>query len=285
MADFEHRIASWRRELSSAMEGRPDVVDELEDHLRQELETLTRAGKTPDEAWDAALNRLGDVRKLSREFAKSSRAGWLPTRAAMTVLGGCGLASAAFLLVGVSGGRYEALLAVHIFAITLGYAATFAFGFAAASAVVSHAAGTFGARQSDALRRAGTPMLTAAVGLTLVGIVLGVIWLRANRGHYWGWDAREIGGLCVLAWNAAALVCVRRGTAAATMLAGVVGNAVVAAGWFGSVVIEPPRAQGVPGWYAAVLATFIMSQLALALAGLLPAGWLNRRRASGQGTA
>jgi hypothetical protein len=284
MSDFEDRISAWRTELSAAMQGRPDVVDELEDHLRQELEMLTRAGKTSDEAWDAALTQLGEARKLTREFAKSSRAGWLPTRAALAVLVACGLASAAFLLVGVSGGRFGALLAVHIFAITLGYAATFAFGFAAASAVVSHARGTFGPRQSDALRRAGTPMLFAAVGLTFVGIVLGAIWLRANRGHYWGWDAREIGGLCVLAWNAAALACLRRGTHAATMLAGVVGNAVVAAGWFGAVVIEPPRAQGVPGWYAAVLAAFIMSQLALALAGMLPAGWLNHR-ASGQGTA
>src|SRR5687768_6092071 len=142
MEDFEDHIAQWRKELSSTMQDRPDVVDELEDHLRQELETLTRAGKTPDEAWDAALNQLGDARKLTREFAKSSRAGWLPTRAALAVLGGCGLASAAILLAGVSGGRYGALLAVHIFAITLGYAATLAFGFAAASAVVSHATGT-----------------------------------------------------------------------------------------------------------------------------------------------
>ena len=49
MADFEDRIALWRRELSSGMEDRPEVVDELEDHLRQEIETLTRAGKTPGE--------------------------------------------------------------------------------------------------------------------------------------------------------------------------------------------------------------------------------------------
>src|SRR5687768_7417470 len=109
MADLEERIAAWRKELSSAMEDRPDVVDELEDHLRQEIETLTRAGKAPGEAWDAAIERLGDARRLAREFSKSPRAAWMPTRVAMAVLIVCGLAIGTFVLV--SADRFGPLLA------------------------------------------------------------------------------------------------------------------------------------------------------------------------------
>lgn len=284
MADFEDRIASWRRELSSGMEDRPDVVDELEDHLRQELETLTRAGKTPDDAWDAAVAALGDAKRLAREFSKTSRSGWLPTRVAIMVLGGCGLLVGAYLLAAVLRDRFGALLAAHVFAVVFGYGAAFAFGFSAAAAVVAHATGTLGVRQSQAFRRAGTLLTATTAAFTLAAIVLGALWLRANRGHYWSWDAREVAALCVLGWNCAALACVRRGVMLAVVV-GVVGNAVVATGWFGAALIEPPRPQGVPGWFAPVLAAFVTSQLTLAAAAFMPAGWFARGTGGGQGTA
>jgi hypothetical protein len=283
MADFEDRIASWRRELSSAMEDRPEVVDELEDHLRQEIETLTRAGKAPDEAWDAAVARLGDPRRLAREFTRSARGGWMPARVAMGVVVGCALAVGAFLVVKVSGGRFGPLIAAHLFAIVIGYGAMFAVGFSAAAAVVSHSTGTFGPRQAEAFRRTGTQMAAAAAGLTLAGIVFGALWLRAERGHYWDADAREWGGLCILIWNCVFLACIR-GRMQFAMVAGVAANAVVAIGWFGAAIVHPPRQYGMPGWSAPVLTAFVMTQLALALAGLLPSGWL-ARRAGGQGTA
>jgi hypothetical protein len=48
--------------------------------------------------------------------------------------------------------------------------------------------------------------------------------------------------------------------------------------------MEPPPRPGLPGWYASVLIIFVMSQLAIALGGLLPAGWWGRR-ARGPGAA
>jgi hypothetical protein len=225
---------------------------------------------------------LGDAKKLAREFSRTSRAGWLPTRVAITVLGTCGLVVGAFLLAAVLRDRFGALLAAHMFAITLGYGAAFAFGFSAAAAVVAHATGTFGARQLQAFRRAATLLASTAAALTLGGIVLGAFWLRANRGHYWGWDAREIGGLCVLGWNCAALACLRS-RAMPAVVVGVVGNAVVAAGWLGAALIEPPRPQGLPGWYAPTLAAFVTIALTLAAAAFMPPGFA--RRARGQGTA
>jgi hypothetical protein len=127
-------------------------------------------------------------------------------------------------------------------------------------------------------------MLVVAIGLTLAGVVLGAVWLRVNRGHYWQWDAREVGGLCVLAWNAAVLACVRRHSVA-TMVGGVLGNAVVAAAWFGPFIIEQSAPRALLPSYAPLLAAFVMGQLALALAGLLPAGWLGARGPRDHGTA
>ena len=283
MANFEDRIASWRRELPSALVDRPGVVDELEDHLRQEMETQTGAGKTPDEAWEAAVARLGDPRQLAREFTNSEPGGWLPTGLAMAVLCGSAVALGVFLVVSVSRGRFGPVLAAHLFAIGTGYGAAFAFGFSAAAAIVAHATGRLGPRQADAFRRTGAQLAVAAAGLTLAGIVLGAIWLRAYRGHYWDRDAREWGGLCILGWNCVALACLR-GRMPFAMVAGVGANAVVAIGWFGAALVHPVRQVGMPSWSAPVLTAFVISQLALALAGLLPSGWL-ACRASGQGTA
>jgi hypothetical protein len=290
MADLEDRIAKWRNALATAMADRPDVVDELEDHLRQDLDALTRAGRTPDEAWDTAILRLGDCAALAREFARSARAGWLPTRrVALVLLGVCGLPLVALLLaVVVSAARLGPLLAGHIVAITIAYGATFAFGLGSAAAIVAHARGSFGPAQAAAFRHAGTRLLAWGAGLTIVGIVLGALWLRASKGHYWGWDPREIGGLCVLGWDCAVLACLRRRRGGrgphAAMIGGVLGNAVVGAAWFAPALMEPPR-PGLPGWYASVLILFVMSQFAIALGGLLPAGWWASRRARGPGAA
>jgi len=44
-------------------------VEELEDHLRSQIDTLREAGLSDDEAFLVAVKRLGDLDSLSREFA------------------------------------------------------------------------------------------------------------------------------------------------------------------------------------------------------------------------
>lgn len=68
--DLEQQINAWREFVArrEAIDGRD--VDELEDHLRGQIDRLEAAGLAPDEAFLVAVKRLGGVDELSREFAR-----------------------------------------------------------------------------------------------------------------------------------------------------------------------------------------------------------------------
>jgi hypothetical protein len=67
---LEGQIAQWRQFLRRrrAIEG-PDV-EELEDHLRNQVARLTDSGLATDEAFLVAVKRMGSLDALSREFAR-----------------------------------------------------------------------------------------------------------------------------------------------------------------------------------------------------------------------
>ncbi len=67
---LEQQISQWRAYLHRhrAMNG-PDV-DELETHLRDQVDALTGAGLAEDEAFLVAVKRMGSLDALSREFAR-----------------------------------------------------------------------------------------------------------------------------------------------------------------------------------------------------------------------
>ena len=67
---LEEQIAQWRAYLRRrpAING-PDA-EELEDHLRNQVATLTAAGLAGDEAFLVAVKRMGNLHALSREFAR-----------------------------------------------------------------------------------------------------------------------------------------------------------------------------------------------------------------------
>jgi hypothetical protein len=67
---LEAQIAEWRAYVSSAPGVNGRDVDELEDHLRQQIAELGAAGLAPDEGFLIAVKRLGDVDNLSREYAR-----------------------------------------------------------------------------------------------------------------------------------------------------------------------------------------------------------------------
>src|SRR5438132_2302364 len=68
---LEEQIAKWRIYLRrrKALHG-PDV-EELEEHLRDQLAALTEAGLAGDEAFLIAVKRMGSLDALSREFARA----------------------------------------------------------------------------------------------------------------------------------------------------------------------------------------------------------------------
>jgi hypothetical protein len=67
---LEQKIGEWRAWVQRREAIHTTDVDELEDHLREQIETLSEAGLDDDEAFLVAVKRMGDLDSLSREFAR-----------------------------------------------------------------------------------------------------------------------------------------------------------------------------------------------------------------------
>ncbi len=69
-ASIEIQIAQWRAYLRRRDAIRSHDAAELEDHLREQIDGLTRSGLAIDEAFLIAVKRIGSLDALSREFAR-----------------------------------------------------------------------------------------------------------------------------------------------------------------------------------------------------------------------
>jgi hypothetical protein len=70
MESVEPQIAEWREYVANAAAVNGHDVDELEDHLRQQIVELSAAGLADDEAFLVAVKRMGELDALSREYAR-----------------------------------------------------------------------------------------------------------------------------------------------------------------------------------------------------------------------
>jgi len=73
--DLSERIRAWRDRLAGAEALGPREVDELEDHLRESVDSLVGSGLSPEEAFLVATCRLGRPEEIDREFGKLDRLG------------------------------------------------------------------------------------------------------------------------------------------------------------------------------------------------------------------
>lgn len=64
------QIDQWRGYVQRHPAIRPDDVDELEAHLRDQIDDLQSAGLTEDEAFLIAVGRVGQLDEVSREYAR-----------------------------------------------------------------------------------------------------------------------------------------------------------------------------------------------------------------------
>jgi hypothetical protein len=71
MFDLEAAIAEWRQQMLAAGLRVPDLLDELEGHLREEVGRLTKSGIEDAEAFRLAAECVGQGKLLSAEFAKT----------------------------------------------------------------------------------------------------------------------------------------------------------------------------------------------------------------------
>lgn len=67
---LEDQIDQWRSYLRRRQAIQSVDVAELEDHLREQISTLSAAGLSTDEAFLVGVKRIGDLNALSREFAR-----------------------------------------------------------------------------------------------------------------------------------------------------------------------------------------------------------------------
>ena len=66
MDSLEPQIAEWRAYVAKAPAVNGHDLDELEGHLRDQIEELDAAGLATDEAFLVAVKRMGDIDTLSR---------------------------------------------------------------------------------------------------------------------------------------------------------------------------------------------------------------------------
>jgi hypothetical protein len=287
MFDLEAQIKQWRRAQGEALGGRAEVVDELESHLREGVQRLMQSGEAPESAWQLALGRLGSPRELAAEFDRvgSGLTSWRPGKVVL-VAQGCLAVWLTWLLVsGVVGGRMSLLLAAHVFAITLGYATTFAVGALAAWAVFRRATGHWDARQTAGLRSAARWLATSGLALTAAGVALGAWWAGDNLGRMWAWDLKESGAAAVLLWGGLLLCCLwrRRSSGVPEMLLGVLGNAGMSLVWFGPLLLAGQHPYGMSVSSGVLwLVVFLVAQVLLVGMALLPAASLARWASSGR---
>ncbi|MBJ8344721.1 permease prefix domain 1-containing protein [Antrihabitans sp. YC2-6] len=69
-AELESQITQWRGYVQRHQAISAGDVDEMEDHLRDQVSDLSDAGLASDEAFLIAVKRLGNVDEISREFAR-----------------------------------------------------------------------------------------------------------------------------------------------------------------------------------------------------------------------
>jgi hypothetical protein len=75
MFNLDQAIADWRRQMSAAGIKSPDVLDELESHLREDVERRigAGAGASAEQAFRDAVIQVGTAEQLQPEFCKICR--------------------------------------------------------------------------------------------------------------------------------------------------------------------------------------------------------------------
>ena len=71
MFKLDQAISEWRRQMTAGGVKNSAVLDELESHLREDVERQTRSGVEAQKAFEAAVKKIGPASALRNEFKKS----------------------------------------------------------------------------------------------------------------------------------------------------------------------------------------------------------------------
>jgi hypothetical protein len=70
MFNLEEQISCWRRQMLSGGIKSPGLLEELESHLRDDIEQRMRSGISEQDALEATIRQIGPAKALRTEFAK-----------------------------------------------------------------------------------------------------------------------------------------------------------------------------------------------------------------------
>ena len=71
MFDLDQAIADWRQQMLAAGIKTPVPLDELESHLRDDVEQQMKSGTNPQQAFENSVQRIGHADELKGEFKKT----------------------------------------------------------------------------------------------------------------------------------------------------------------------------------------------------------------------
>src|SRR5271170_6644818 len=70
MFNLDHAISEWRRQMLAAGIKTPVPLEELENHLREEIERQMKSELNEQKAFEVAVGRIGQANSLKMEFKK-----------------------------------------------------------------------------------------------------------------------------------------------------------------------------------------------------------------------
>ena len=153
MRDLEQQIADWRRSMAKASGHRPELLNELEGHLREEIDRLRRSGVSTDKVFEMAVSKLGAPAPVAAEFDKLTTAPttWLPIKMARISIVVIALVAVAVFTFKLD--KAGLLLATHVICVIIGYSMTFIIGGLGICALLSQWFSGSGPTQRHALLR------------------------------------------------------------------------------------------------------------------------------------
>ena len=285
MHNLEQLIAEWRKSILTGPNPtiRPEVLDELENHLRENVEQLLQTGLTETEAFQRAAATLGAAPAIATEFHKLEQRLWWPIKLAigMAAIALISHALRSTVAFAFDGRLTSLLLAAHVFTVGLGYTITFIIGALGICFVGQRCFSELVPSRLRSLIDATFIFGCVAAGLTIAGFIFAMFWAKAEWGRYWGWDIREMGGLAVILWQLLFLLMHRfgRSHARGILITSLLGDIVVGLAWFGSNMLSAGP-QGYGAWSYLLLLITLGLNLAFFLVGMAPAGWLRLHKAS-----
>jgi hypothetical protein len=76
MFDSEKSIANWRRQMLAVGIKTPVPLEELENHLREEIERQIKLGMGKRQAFETAAQQIGEAKQIKIEFRKAGADNW-----------------------------------------------------------------------------------------------------------------------------------------------------------------------------------------------------------------